>query len=241
MKKNNINTMESYRRLRNIMEGYSKVKCISITSNKEMDGKTQIAKNIALILAKSGKKTLFIDCNLCKNSNIKSIETNEINGLIGMLKGFDNTYKSDLELKSYISDTKCENLSMLVLGDNKLDNHMAIFNIRNLKIAIERLKISFDYIIMDTPSFENLSYAQIAASATDGCLFVLREGIHEVSEGRIIKDKLDTIGCKVLGCILNKEKTTTKVLNDISDSFTNVEGGTRKQRGNTKSKVNIEG
>lgn len=229
MKKNKNNIMESYRRLRNIMEAYNKshVKCICITSNSDIEGKTIIAQNLAVILAKSGNKLLFIDCNL--SNNLKG------DGLIDILQGMNSSRISDVVLKSHINDTQCENLSILSLGTNNLNDYDSIFKTENLKLAIESLKESFDYIIIDAPSFENLSYTQIIAAATDGCLFVLQEGVNEVSKGDLIKDKLSNIGCRVLGCVLNKKKPTYRFKCKYSNLF-NVEYQGRKNRA-TVSKV----
>ena len=75
MKKSNSikNTLERYRLLCNIIENYSKdnVRCISITSNNDIEGKSMIAKNLAISLAINGKKSLLIDCSLVNSVRIK--------------------------------------------------------------------------------------------------------------------------------------------------------------------------
>lgn len=224
MKRNKNNIIESYRRFRNIIQDYSKsnIKCISVTSNSDKEGKTIVAKNLAVMLAKSGNKLLFIDCNLSNNLKEK--------GLIDILQEMGTLHISDIELKNYINDTQCENLSDLRLGTNNLDDYDSIFKTENLKSIIECLKKSYDYIIIDAPSFEKLSYTQILAGATDGCLFVMKEGVNEVSKADLIKDKLAKIGCKVLGCVLNKEKKPTEIFEGKYSNFFNVQYKGRKNR-----------
>lgn len=218
MRKCKNNIMEGYRRLLNIIEGYknNNISCISITSNSDMEGKTIIAKNLAAILAKSGKKTLFIDCSLSSSKGVKVKKNDNVKekGLINILEHINSEHINDWKLKSYVEDTQFEYLSILRLGTNDLNDYFSVFKIEYLKIVVDQLKKNFNYIILDIPSFENLSYAQIISSVTDGCLFVLKEGINEVSEGRIIKDKLTKIGCKVLGCIFNKEKIPTEIFDN---------------------------
>ncbi|UZW14936.1 CpsD/CapB family tyrosine-protein kinase [Clostridium pasteurianum] len=218
MKKCKNNIIEGYRRLLNIIEGYKSndIRCISVTSNSDMEGKAIIAKNIAVILAKSGEKILFIDCNLslCKSEKFKKNNIVQEKGLINILKYIDSENTNAWKLKSYIEDTQFKGLSILKLGTNNLNDYFSIFKIEYLKIIMDELKKNFNYIILDIPSFENLSYAQILSSASDGCLFVLKEGVNEISEVRTIKDNLNKIGCKVLGCIFNKEKISTELFND---------------------------
>lgn len=218
MRKNKNYIMEDYRRLLNIIEGYSNnnVRCIAITSNSDIEGKTIIAKNLAMLLAKSGKNTLFIDCNSFNGSKVKKINSMKVNGLINMLEDINSSHINEEQIKSYIEDTQCEYLSMLTLGTNNLDKYYSVFKIEYLKTVMEQLKKNFNYIIIDAPSFENLSYTQIVTAASDGCLFVLKEGINEVSQGSRIKANIATIGCKVLGCILNKEKISTEIFDDFT-------------------------
>lgn len=224
MKKEKKSILESYRRLRNLVEGCGneQVKCIVVTCNEEFGGKTNIAKNFAMTLAKSGNKTLFIDCSLSEHSDVKGISSTKVS-LIGLLEAENRAPLNESQLLNYINNTQQENLSTLTLGDSNLDRHGSIFKAVSLKAVMERLKKSFDYIIVDAPSFENYSYTQIIASAADRCLFVIKEGRNEVSEANLIKNKLDNIGCKVLGCALDKEKRTTKIFDDRQNSLFNKE------------------
>jgi Mrp family chromosome partitioning ATPase len=148
-----------------------------------------------------------------------------------MLKDVNSSYISDSELGIYIKDTQWEHLSVLTLGTNNLDGYSSVFKTDNLKSAIDRFKKSYDYIIIDMPSLENLSYAQIIAAATDGCLFVIKKGINEVVEGSLINEKLSNIGCKLLGCIFNKEKKSTEILDEKYSGFFNMEYEARKNKG----------
>lgn len=216
MRNNKKLIIEKYRRLINIIESYSKnnIRCISITSKSGIEDKSIIARNVAVVLAKSGKKTVFIDCNLSNESKAKTVDTGKENGIVGILKKINSPDINDAQIKSYVDNTEYENLYTLKLGTNNLDKYNLVFKADYLKKVVELLKENFYYIIVEAPSFENLSYTQIITSASDGCLFVLKAGINEVSEGNFIKAKIDTIGCKVLGCILNKEKRPTKLFND---------------------------
>lgn len=222
MRSNKNNIVEKYRRMLNMFEGYSNrnVKCVAITSNKEIEGKTTVAKNLSLMLAKSGNKTLFVDCNLLNLTKAKNFN-DETDGLVEILESIKNIHINDLQLKKYIYATNCENLSMLLLGTNDLDKYSSVFKSEYLKKVIDQLEKEFQFIIIDVPSFEYLSFTQIITSVCDGCLFVLKDGTNEVSEGNAIREKLDTIGCKILGCVLEKEKSPSRIFkgryNDLFD------------------------
>ncbi|MDD3225112.1 MAG: CpsD/CapB family tyrosine-protein kinase [Clostridium sp.] len=232
MRSNKNNIIEKYRRMMNMFEAYrnKNVKCIAITSNKDIEGKTTVAKNLSLMLAKSGNKTLFVDCNLLvakgkvKNPNCK------LDGLVGILESIKSFHINDLQLKKYIYATNCEHLSMLLLGTNDLDKYSSVFKSEYLKKVIDQLEKEFEFIIIDVPSFEYLSYTQIITSVCDGCLFILKDGANEVSEGNAIREKLDTIGCTMLGCVLEKEKSPSRIFKGRYNDFFNLECKSLKKR-----------
>lgn len=223
--RNNINhILENYRILLNIIESYSKdnIRCISITSNSDIEGKSIIARNVSVVLAKAGRKTLFIDFNLSDRSKAKTAYSDKENGIVCILEKMNSSDINYEQLKSYIDDTEYEYLSTLKLGINNIEKYNSVFYIENLKKVIELLKKSFLYIILEVPSFENFSYTQSITSASDGCLFVLKSRINEVCESNLIKAKINTLGCKVLGCIMSKEKGPTKLFNEKDSAFFNI-------------------
>lgn len=250
MKNNNRKreTMERYRLLCNVIENYKKgdAKCISITSNSDIEGKTMIAENLAMSLAKQGKKTLFIDCNLNSRAKVKKFQVSKKIGLIAMLELIDKekaervngTSIYDIQLINYVIDSPCENLSTLSLGVNDLDKYSFLFNSEYLKTVMECLKKYYDYLIVDAPSFINLSYTQVLSAATDGCLFVLKKGVHQISQGNEIKDKIATIECKVLGCIFSKSNEHNKIFGDMNKGYVNVKYKFRRGRDKINQKVN---
>ncbi|AKA67153.1 AAA family ATPase [Clostridium scatologenes] len=252
MKKNNKRdyVIEKYRLLRNFVENYNKIgfSCISVTSNSDAEGKETIAKNLAMSLAVYGKKTLFVDCTLSRISKIQSFDLGTARELIDILKDIDKLKDqqvskekiSEISLRSCIKRTSCEYLSVASIGNYNLDGYNFIVKTEYLKIIMEFLKKKFDYIIIDTPSFSNLSYTQVITGAADACLFVLKEGINEVTKGEMLKDKINTIGCRMLGCILNKEKDPTKIFDNKNSSFASTKIHGRKEKSKIEKSINIE-
>ncbi|AWI06391.1 Wzz/FepE/Etk N-terminal domain-containing protein [Clostridium drakei] len=237
-KRNDV--VEKYRLLRNFVENYNKIgfKCISIISNSDTEGKETIAKNLAMSLAVYGKKTLFIDCTLSRISKIQSFDLGTARELIDILKDIDKLKDqqldrekiSEISLRGCIKRTSCEYLSVASIGNYNLDGYNFIVKTEYLKIIMEFLKKKFDYIIIDTPSFTNLSYTQVITGSADACLFVLKEGVNEVTEAASIKDNIDTMGCRMLGCVLNKEKTTTKIFDKEFNNLIGIEYTNRKNK-----------
>ncbi|OPJ62697.1 CpsD/CapB family tyrosine-protein kinase [Clostridium oryzae] len=230
MKKSKEKIIEKYRILLNLFENYREenIRCLAIISNSNLEGKEVVAKNIAMVLAKSGRKTLFIDCSLSKNSRTKYNNSDNARGFVSVVEAISGSRINGLEIKNCIEKTESDYLSVLELGTNNLEKYSPILKKEYLKRTIDVLKQGFDCIVVDAPSFENLSFTQIITSAADGCMFVLKDKVNELNEARNIKEKLNTMGCKVLGCILEKEKKPTKLFKDKYNDFFRTDNKTKK-------------
>ena len=80
---------ESYKRLRtNVQLCGSDIKVIAVTSNIPNEGKSSVAFNLAVSMAESGKKVMFMDCDLRKSVLIGRYKIkNAIKGLTHYLSG----------------------------------------------------------------------------------------------------------------------------------------------------------
>lgn len=231
--KYNNRTLEQYRILRNIIDknGEKGIKCINVTSNSDKEGKTIIAKNLAYRLAGYDKKTLFIDCSLSNAKKVEASQAKNEKGLIDILQIIkkrksekDNTsFNNDIQIGGLIKETQIDNLSMLPLGLYNLNSDCSMFKTIYLRTFIESIKEDFDFIIIDAPSFTNLSFTQIIAAATDACLFVLGEGVYEIDGGNDIRNKIESLDCMVLGCILNKAKKSNRIFAAKSNNSLEIE------------------
>ena len=104
-------TKEAYKTLRtNVQFCGDDVKVISITSCVPNEGKSMVSFNLAVSIAETGKKVLFIDADLRKSVLIGRYKINKaIKGLTQYLSGVE-------ELDSVKYTTNVENLDMILSG-----------------------------------------------------------------------------------------------------------------------------
>ena len=55
-------------------------------------------------------------------------------------------------------------------------NPIEVLSMRKMKELIERLRISFDTIILDSPPYSPIADARVVTALSDGLLMVIRSG-----------------------------------------------------------------
>ena len=69
---------------------------------------------------------------------------------------------------------------------------------------LDRLAEDYRYVIIDTPPLDNISDGALIASMSDGAVLVVRCGETSKALVRQSLQKLDRVGCPVLGTVLNR-------------------------------------
>ena len=162
---------ESLRLLRTSLE-FSTVdqptSMIVVTSAEPGAGKSTISANLAVSMAKSGKKTLLIDADLRHPSIHRFFDMGNRVGSSDLLRG-------KIDLDQAISDSELSpNLKILTSGALPPDPSELLASEKMGKVLAE-LKENFDIILMDTPPML-VSDPQILASRADGVVYVLQPG-----------------------------------------------------------------
>lgn len=173
--------MECFKVIKNNIEFLAKknnMKSILITSTKDGEGKTAVALNLATILAQEGKKVLIIDGS-CSPSSEEKDEASE---------------------QSYLNETTIKNLYMLSWEDY-IDEHPGT---QKLAEMAGKLKESFDFIIIDSPSAARLSAIQDLSRYADSCILVIKAGETDVSEAKKLINQLTKLNVNIMGAILNE-------------------------------------
>lgn len=137
---------ESFRSVRSNLEFLSSqkgAKVMAITSTISGEGKTFIAINLGGIIALSGKKVIVLDLDMRKPKIHHGFNVNNSKGMSTILIGKDN-------LEDCIHHSKQENLDFITAGPIPPNPSELILN-NILKTTIEKLKETYDLIVIDNP------------------------------------------------------------------------------------------
>ncbi len=198
-------TAEAFRILRTALAfaaPSSKPKTLLITSAQASEGKSTIALNLAYVLAKSGKKTLLMDCDLRRPVLHTIFETKRKPGLTDLII-------DKVAIESVIIPTPVENLYFLPAGTTP-PSPADLLNSNLTEELLSSLKQDFEYIIIDTPPVLIAADTLILASKVDGVLLVVYA---ERTKRETVKDAMEVLQNtpgKLLGCVLNGVKPSRR-------------------------------
>lgn len=224
---------ESYRILRTNI-GFSGIDqvlhSLMVTSALPQDGKSVIASNLAIFMAKAGKNTLLIDADLRRPT------LHEKFGLSGDRMGLSNailTCGTSLGMptssKQFVSpDSSLNVMSQTTTMHLSLDPFVHSVGIPNLRImpsgpmppnpselldskAMGRLfevieRSGAEVVIFDTPPLLGLSDASILARKVDGVLIVADITRDNKKHLHQMKAILTHGGSRILGCVVNRQR-----------------------------------
>ena len=197
---------ESFRVIRtmlfNSLEGKN-IKTILITSSLPLEGKSFIAGNLAVSIARGlDQYVLLVDADLRRPSLSKLFGIDADAGLSDFLT--DATY----ELNALIKKTETPKLSLLPAG-SAYEKSSELLSSELMKAFVQEVKYRYDdrYVIFDSPP-AHISETLALADVVDGVIFVVNAG---KTEKKIIERAVDLVGKqRIIGVILNRAESAMK-------------------------------
>lgn len=177
-------------------------KSILVTSTIPGEGKTLISCNLAGSFAKHGRKTLLIDCDLRRPMLHRHFKQPNNNGLITWYEtGAD--LESDLTGNPHLGIMKVgENLSLLCSG-GRSKSPSEILESPAFGLLIDRLKRSFDLVVVDSPPLGAVTDSLLIAERTDEVIYVCRFNRAFRKHIRLYIKSLRGGKNEILGVVLN--------------------------------------
>lgn len=166
-------------------------KIIGITSSESGEGKSTNAFNLALSMAETGKKILFLDCDL------RLSVTAQRTGLAAS-PGLSNVLTGMADLKECVQRYENSGLDVITAG-NLPPNPVKLLGSPRMEELCKSLKASYDYIIADLPPVGMVADAVILSKFYDGVVLVVKEGYSRSDRIRSMIRDLEFVGVWILG------------------------------------------
>ena len=192
---------ESFRALRtNIqyMVDQPHGKVISIQSTHPGEGKSFISVNTASIMAMNDKKVILVGVDLRKPKIHKTFDVNNDHGLSTFLVGYDT-------LEQVILPTQIQNLFIIPAGPIP-PNPAELLSKPEMKAMIDKLRLSYDYILLDNAPITFVTDGLIMSQLSDLNMFILRYGISRKQQIDIINHHGDKKLINHLAIVVNDIK-----------------------------------
>lgn len=226
--KNNV-VQEAYALLTANIHFNSNIKTVTITSCIPGAGKTTIGINLAMLMAKAGRNTLFVDADLRKPGKTKRITDENVYGISDVVDGA-------MKFDSVLVDTNIPKLYYISCGKY---NHSPLetFCSSQFQEFVDLAKQRFDFVIFDTPALSSVIDAALLASKTDATLLIAEIGKTTLTSLKLTIDQMDKANANILGVVMNKAKKRDfrKYVEDY-DYFSNSKKFNRKHHSNKSKK-----
>lgn len=188
---------EAVKKLRSRIEESSRkhgYQTIMVTSVMENEGKSSIAANLAISLAKGGYHVLMIDADIRKPSLDRILNMDTEHSLNAALTGKD-WKKEVMHSERFHMDVLC--------SIQDLENAEKLLSSEQMKKLLEEAKQSYEFVIVDTSPAAGLSDPLIISEHCDASLLVIRQNLAGARRINDTIDRLVTVRNNLIGCIYN--------------------------------------
>jgi succinoglycan biosynthesis transport protein ExoP len=173
-------------------------KVVGITSTVPDEGKSTIAAALALSIAQVGGRAILVDCDLRNPSLSRAITPNTNAGILEVLSG-KVALDEALNKEAYLSMTFLPVVSKVRIADSS-----ELLSSSAMKKLFERLRHSYDYVIVDLPPLAPLADVRATTHLVDSYLLVVEWGRTSTAVVQHALSRAPRVCDKIIGTVLNK-------------------------------------
>jgi capsular exopolysaccharide synthesis family protein len=168
---------------------------ILVTSPTPGEGKSTLASNLAISIARAGKRVLLVDADMRRPVQHRVFESAPDCDFPSLLAGGG-------DIGAMCVKTGIMNLDILACGSIP-HNPSELLNSRAFTELLEELTIRYDHVVLDSPPVTAVADAQILAAASSATILVIRAD-HSTRGATVrAREALAHVGARVLGAVVN--------------------------------------
>ncbi|MEO8166488.1 MAG: CpsD/CapB family tyrosine-protein kinase, partial [Betaproteobacteria bacterium] len=168
---------------------------VAITSAESGEGKTTLATQLAISLAKSGGKTLLIDGDLRSPDVHRIFELAVRPGMVQVLSG-------ECSLKDAAVKTFCDGLDVLPAGAGMTTPTKLLSN-GALRTLLDEAREVYRYVIIDTPPVLAAAESLFLSQAADAVIVCVMRDVTRLHQHRKAKRRLADARANVVGSVFS--------------------------------------
>lgn len=170
------------------------------------DGKTTIARHLASAMARMGSRVLIMEADLRRPTLAQQFDVRSGPGLADVLIGAVSLSEATqpIDMGATSGDgAKDKTLDVLVAGAVLPPNPGELIESNAMEAVLERAKLAYDLIVIDTPPLTAVSDAFPLLRKVDGVIIVGRVGRNRRDVAERLHQTLSGAGAPLLGVIAN--------------------------------------
>jgi polysaccharide biosynthesis transport protein len=168
---------------------------LMVTSAGDGEGKTTLAGYLASSLARAGRRTLLLDCDLRRPACHQLFE-------VPLHPGFSEVLLEEINVEAAILPTTVEDLWVIPAGqwDRAVVQALAREGVDKI---FDQLKEEFDFIVVDSHPVLEATDALLIGQHADAVIFSLLRDVSQLPRVYGAGQQLTALGIRVLGAVIN--------------------------------------
>lgn len=195
---------ESFRLLRTRLRYFNvdqDLRTIAVTSPAGGEGKSTVARNLALIASQAGTRTLLIEADFHAPTLAEVARLSPSPGLSELLSG-----QSDLEGATQspaVSGGRPERVFDVIAAGALPPNPAELLESDRARSLLDQVRESYELVVIDTPPVTLVADAIPLLTQLDGVVVVGRVGQTTIDQASELRTQLDELGITALGAVAN--------------------------------------
>jgi capsular exopolysaccharide synthesis family protein len=193
---------ENFRQMRTnlLFASDQPIRSLLVTSPNPGDGKSSVAANLAITLARAGSRVLLIDANFRKPSLAKTFDVPDRVGLSNVLVGMSPASEA-------IQATSIDNLDVLTSGVAPPSPAELLGSPSMRQLVVDQMK-AYERVIVDGAPMLTVADNHLLADVVDGVVLVFRAGENTRGMGQRAMRQVLALRGRVVGAVLNRVRAT---------------------------------
>jgi capsular exopolysaccharide synthesis family protein len=170
------------------------LRVVMVTSAVGGEGKTSLSSHLATSLARAGRKTLLVDCDLRKPSLHRVFDLPDE-------AGFCEALRSEADLAALIQPTAVPGLTVLAAG---ACDAVALARLASGGPAaiLPLLREQYDFIVVDSSPVLPVTDSLLIAQEVDGVVFSVLRDVSRMNRLYAAYERLAFLGVRTLGAVV---------------------------------------
>jgi len=177
------------------------VRVVMVTSAVKGEGKTSLACHLAASLARAGRKTLLIDCDMRCPAAHRLFAVTPLPGVCEYLRG-------DCKIEDAIKATAAAGLDVIPAGKYDPMALQAIAQ-EGLRDLFNEAKTRYDFIVVDSAPVLAVADSQLICQQVDGVILSVLRDVSRLPRVYAAYERLAGLGAKVLGAVVSGVRSET--------------------------------
>jgi polysaccharide biosynthesis transport protein len=171
---------------------------LMITSANAREGKTMLASHLAGSIARTGRRTLLIDCDLRRPGIHRLFDAPETPGMSELLR-------KEVQLADAIRPTRLDHLYVLAAGkcDRQAVEGLARQDLSDL---LSQLRTEYDFVIIDSCPVLPVPDALLISKLVDGVVLSVRPTVSHAASVFAACERLQAMGVPLMGTVVNGDR-----------------------------------